>query len=197
MRLLKYIVKTFAFSLVWLVILLLFTGVAAKIKEPSFVTVEPHQLPEYFPLAVYWIDDHGTPQCRAIWHFQLSQFQGSVINTRLSLPSEANEECRRSGEYLQQNKQWPVMFNWDRTIHWPYATIRLDSDQVFVAYSLDDDLINQGRYRVRDGMIHSAEYLTYSGPGQALRAMPYGLSLTVVLWIAHRYLRRRWRKRKL
>jgi hypothetical protein len=200
MRILLRTIKAIGLSIIWLIIFFLISGIIANLNRPDFKPISENNIPEGYPVAVYWQSDTGTSHCRAFWLHQLEELKKSVTSFTLDVPGEAQAICNENTQYLKERKQWPVMFEWEQPIRWPYATIEINQvsntlKQIRVFYTSDDDLHNESRYQVRDKEIINPEINLYFGPGVALAAMPYGLMVTLVLWLLVSFSRRRFRKK--
>lgn len=201
MRILLRIIKAIALSIMWLIIFFILSGIAANLNRPDFKAISEDNIPGGYPVAVFWQSNTGDHHCRAFWLNQLEELEKSVASFTLDVPSGVQAICSESTQHLKEHEQWPVMFEWEQPIRWPYSTIEIDlssgpSKQIRVFYTSDDDLHNESRYQVRDEQIIHPEHKLYFGPGVALVAMPYGLVATLALWLLISFSRRRYRIKK-
>ncbi|MFC1749983.1 hypothetical protein ACFL2V_14380 [Pseudomonadota bacterium] len=190
------IITALGFGFLYLIAFFLFSAIVAHFNEPEFKKIDQSQLPTNFPVAVYWETASGEQHCRGFWLHQLEKLNTSLLSYQLNVPASTQELCNESTKLLEKNSAWPVTFKWERKITWPFASInidRLNNSAVTVFYTTDDDHYNKSRYTADGTNILEAEHKSFSGPGLALKAMPYGLLATFFFWMLVRYIVR-WYK---
>lgn len=183
MNLFSTVIKKTLFIILYISIFFLSCAIIANYNEPDFKKIDNKNLPTHFPIATYWETETGEKQCRAFWAYQLKELDNVITNYRFNIPASAQDICNESTKYLKEKQHWPITFDWERKITWPYASITIEKNNIVVSYTPDDDLFNKSRYSANDKEIMSAEYKTFSGPTIALKAMPYGFLATAGFWL--------------
>lgn len=165
--------------------------------EPPFAVVSPADLPDDFPLAIVTTDRQGVTHCRAIWARQLTGVLQRYPQSSLIISAKAKALCQQEVNHFEKQAFWSLKLPRERKSYWPYAAIKAEPEDgwIEVSYTSDDDLHNVARYKLQGERIVEAEQQRYSGPGLALRVIPYSVGTTLLFWLLLK-LSLRWYRRK-